>query len=81
MSLESLWQRVTAAHARSSRYRAADDPAYRKALAAFEREVEREHLRELKLAMANSHPDRGGSSERFIKARERYLAAKRRAAA
>ncbi len=34
-------------------------------------------LRELKAAMAAAHPDRGGSSEAFIKARARYEAARR----
>ncbi|MCT9078780.1 hypothetical protein [Streptomyces fulvoviolaceus] len=37
-------------------------------------------LKELKTAMAAAHPDRGGSSEAFIAARDRYLRAKARAA-
>lgn len=37
-------------------------------------------LKELKAAMAAAHPDRGGTSEAFITARERYLRAKRAAA-
>ena len=32
----------------------------------------------LKAAMAAAHPDRGGSAEAFIKARARYVAARRR---
>ena len=34
-----------------------------------------ETLRKLKEAMINAHPDKGGSSEAFIKAREEYLEA------
>jgi hypothetical protein len=34
-------------------------------------------LSELKAAMAAAHPDRGGSSEAFIAARARYVAARR----
>ncbi|MEV7427001.1 hypothetical protein [Streptomyces sp. NPDC091212] len=34
-------------------------------------------LKELKAAMAAAHPDRGGTSEAFIAARERYVLAKR----
>ncbi|WP_328845466.1 hypothetical protein [Streptomyces sp. NBC_00258] len=37
-------------------------------------------LKELKAAMAAAHPDRGGTSEAFIAARERYERARRRAA-
>jgi hypothetical protein len=37
-------------------------------------------LRQLKAEMAAAHPDRGGTSEAFIKARQRYLVAKRTAA-
>lgn len=37
-------------------------------------------LKELKAAMAAAHPDRGGTIEAFIAARERYLKARRRAA-
>ena len=36
-------------------------------------------LPELRKAMADAHPDRGGTGEAFIAARERYDAAKRRA--
>jgi hypothetical protein len=35
-------------------------------------------LKALKQAMADAHPDRGGSSESFIEARERYLRARAR---
>lgn len=35
-------------------------------------------VKELKAAMAAAHPDRGGTSEAFIAARERYLSAKNR---
>jgi hypothetical protein len=34
-------------------------------------------LRRLKAEMASAHPDRGGTSEAFIEARQRYLGAKR----
>jgi hypothetical protein len=34
-------------------------------------------LRQLKAEMAATHPDRGGTGETFIKARQHYLAAKR----
>ncbi|KAB1149241.1 hypothetical protein F7R91_05640 [Streptomyces luteolifulvus] len=37
-------------------------------------------VKELKAAMAAAHPDRGGTDEAFIAARERYLRALRRAA-
>ncbi|MER6351240.1 hypothetical protein ABT186_05160 [Streptomyces sp. NPDC001634] len=37
-------------------------------------------VKELKAAMAAAHPDRGGTDEAFIAARERYLKALRRAA-
>lgn len=37
-------------------------------------------LKELKAAMAAAHPDRGGTSEAFIAARQRYERARRRAA-
>jgi hypothetical protein len=37
-------------------------------------------LRQLKAEMAAAHPDRGGTSEAFIKARQRYLDAERIAA-
>lgn len=37
-------------------------------------------LKVLKQAMADAHPDRGGTSEAFIAARERYVTAKRLAA-
>lgn len=37
-------------------------------------------LKRLKAAMADAHPDRGGTSEAFIAARERYLRARRRVA-
>lgn len=33
-------------------------------------------LRELRLAMGEAHPDRGGTAEQFTEARERYLRAK-----
>jgi len=33
-------------------------------------------LRELRMAMADAHPDRGGTREQFAAARERYLRAK-----
>lgn len=36
-------------------------------------------LAELKAAMADSHPDRGGTSEAFIAARDRYETARSRA--
>jgi uncharacterized protein YigA (DUF484 family) len=36
-------------------------------------------LRQLKAEMAAAHPDRGGTSEAFMKARARYLVAKRTA--
>jgi hypothetical protein len=35
-------------------------------------------LRHLKLAMADAHPDRGGTSEQFIAARKRYLDARQK---
>jgi hypothetical protein len=38
--------------------------------------AKRGELADLKEAMANAHPDRGGSSERFIQARKRYMAAR-----
>jgi|GEM_PF-4383793 hypothetical protein len=38
---------------------------------------EASRLRQLKAEMAAAHPDRGGTSEAFIKARQRYLGAKR----
>jgi hypothetical protein len=37
-------------------------------------------LKALKAAMADAHPDRGGTSEAFVAARARYLRAKQRAA-
>jgi hypothetical protein len=37
-------------------------------------------LKQLKAAMAAAHPDRGGTSEAFIAARDRYVRARRRAA-
>ncbi len=49
------------------------------ALAALDEPVTAE-LPRLKAEMAAAHPDRGGTSEAFIKARELYLAAKRIAA-
>lgn len=36
-------------------------------------------IRELRRAMANAHPDRGGTTERFMQARWQYQAALRRA--
>jgi len=38
-------------------------------------------IRELRRAMADAHPDRGGSAERFIEAQRRYQTALRAAAA
>ena len=49
-----------------------------RALAEFD-ELLASRLRELKAEMAAAHPDRGGTSEAFIKARQRYLRAKRTA--
>jgi hypothetical protein len=43
--------------------------------------VEPPDLKQLKAAMAAAHPNRGGSSEAFIKARCEYEAAKARIAA
>lgn len=40
----------------------------------------RPDLKQLKAAMAAAHPDRGGTSEAFIAARDRYVRARRRAA-
>lgn len=37
-------------------------------------------LKQLKAAMAAAHPDRGGTDEKFIAARDRYLEARRRSA-
>jgi hypothetical protein len=51
----------------------------RDALAEFD-ELLASRLRRLKAEMAAAHPDRGGSSEDFIRARQRYLAAKQTAA-
>jgi hypothetical protein len=42
-------------------------------------EMRQPDLHALKMAMAAAHPDHGGSSEAFIKARERYLNAKQSA--
>src|SRR5260370_35373960 len=39
----------------------------------------RRDLRELRRAMADAHPDRGGTNEEFIAARERYERALRQA--
>jgi hypothetical protein len=36
-------------------------------------------IKELRRAMANAHPDRGGTAEQFIQARRRYQAALRAA--
>ena len=54
-------------------------------LYAWEREQERKRkeagpeLRRLRMAMADAHPDRGGTNEEFMAARERYEQAVRRA--
>jgi hypothetical protein len=48
----------------------------KEALAEFD-ELLASRLRQLKAEMAAAHPDRGGTSEAFIKARQRYLVAKR----
>ncbi|WP_269857957.1 hypothetical protein [Streptomyces sp. RPT161] len=45
---------------------------------AYRREPEPD-LKQLKAAMASSHPDRGGTDAEFIAARARYVAAKRKA--
>lgn len=79
-TLERLWERVCKAHARTDRYRAADDPRYRRALESFEAAFARSQLAELKAEMVRAHPDKGGSSEAFIRARARYLRAKQRGA-
>jgi hypothetical protein len=43
---------------------------------AYMEAVKLPDLKALKAAMADAHPDRGGSSEAFIRAREAYEAAK-----
>ena len=54
-------------------------------LYARERDLERKRheagpeLRRLRMAMADAHPDRGGTDEEFMAARERYEQAVRRA--
>ena len=46
------------------------------AIAEFDESIA-SRLRRCKAEMAAAHPDRGGTSEAFIEARKRYLAAKR----
>ena len=45
-----------------------------------ERERQEPEIKRLRMAMANVHPDRGGTNEQFIAARERYEQALRRTA-
>jgi hypothetical protein len=73
-----LWQRVVEAYARQTLYRAGDDSEYRAALAAWESAFVYHDIKQLKAEMVAAHPDRGGSSEAFIKARAKYVAAKRK---
>lgn len=48
--------------------------AKEKAAQLRHREKHREQLSRLRAAMANAHPDRGGSTDSFMRAQRRYLA-------
>ena len=59
---------------------AAEEHLFRRERDQEQKRAEAEpELRRLKLAMADAHPDHGGTSEEFIAARERYEQALRRA--
>jgi hypothetical protein len=59
---------------------AAEDYLYRREREQERKRKEREpELRRLRMVMADAHPDRGGTNEEFIAARERYQRALRQA--